>query len=79
MRKDIMGLFSRKNKTGSQHTYDPSREVPVLRCSICTGETVFGFKDRTTGHFSEVSLVRGERDLQLLKDQYHIDEIAKEY
>ena len=31
--------------------YDPASQEPVLRCSICNGEQVAGFRDKTTGAF----------------------------
>ena len=37
--------------------------VPVLRCSICTGEQVLCAKDRQTGQLSELMLVRTPSDL----------------
>ena len=52
---------------------------PVLRCSICNGEQVAGFKDIHTRKFEEVMTIRSEEDLELFKKQYGIDEITKEY
>ena len=37
--------------------------VPVLRCSICTGEQVLCAQDRQTGHLSELMLIRTPADL----------------
>ena len=34
-----MGLFSKKKKAESL-SFDPEKEYPVLRCSICNGEQV---------------------------------------
>lgn len=59
--------------------YDPATQKPVLRCSICTGEQVAGFKDIHTGKFEEVMLVRNENDLAAFKAMYSITEITKEY
>ena len=36
-------LFMKKEK--QIHSYDKEKQIPVLRCSICTGEQVAGFKD----------------------------------
>ena len=36
--------------------YDPEKQYPVIRSSICTGEKTAGFKNKTDGHFTEVML-----------------------
>ncbi|NLC74640.1 MAG: aspartate dehydrogenase [Clostridiales bacterium] len=59
--------------------YDKENKKPVLRCSICNGEQVAGFKDIHTRKFEEVMTIRSEEDLELFKKQYGIDEITKEY
>ena len=64
----------------SQKHYDPSRQVPVLRRSICTGEQTAGFRDRETGHFSEIMLIRAPEDLDRFCREYGIEgPIQKEY
>ncbi len=75
-----MGLFKRKKEQNTEKIpFDPQKEYAVLRCSICNGEQVAGFKDRNTGHFTEVCLIRGERELEAFKQTYGITEITKEY
>lgn len=59
--------------------FDRKLYKPVLKCSICTGEQVAGFKNLTTGKFEEVMLIKNERDLTLFKEQYGISELGKEY
>ncbi|MDE6663125.1 MAG: aspartate dehydrogenase [Lachnospiraceae bacterium] len=59
--------------------YDKENKRPVLRCSICTGEQVAGFKDINTGHFEEVMLVRNEKDLNTFKELYDLKDVSKEY
>ena len=58
----------------AQHTagYDREKKTPVIRCSICTGEQVAGFRDRETGRFEEVMLIRSEADLRDFREQYGI-------
>ena len=73
-----MGIFHRRKEPEKQD-YDPSRQKPVLRCSICNGEQVAGFKDKVTGEFHEVSLIRSEEDLLRFKETYGIGELTKEY
>lgn len=73
-----MHLFKKKGQP--LKSYDKASQVPVLHCSICTGEQVAGFKDIHTGKFTDIMLVRNERDLQEFKDMYGITgELAKEY
>lgn len=60
-------------------TYDKETSRPVLKCSICNGEQVAGFKDIHTGKFEEVMLIRDQKDLDLFMKQYGIQEITKEY
>ena len=61
-------------------SYDPSFQEPVLRCSICNGEQVAGFRDKKTGAFSEVMLIRFPQDLEEFRNQYKIrEEIRKIY
>jgi hypothetical protein len=72
-----MGLFKKKTEKKS---YDPDRQKPVIHCSICNGEQVAGFKDKETGHFEEVMLIRNDSDLQQFRDEYSISgDIEKEY
>lgn len=59
--------------------FDSDKQIAVIKCSICTGEQVAGFKNKEDGHFTEVMLIRGERDLEKFKEIYKITEIKKEY
>ncbi len=64
-------IFGRK-QTRRPRFDDPLR-TPVIRCSICTGEQVAGFRRKDTGAFEEVMLIRNEADLQAFRDTYGID------
>lgn len=76
----MFGLFKKDQKNHSQpKSYDPSVQKPILRCSICTGEQVAGFKGIHTGKFTDIMLIRNERDLQDFKDTYGVTEITKEF
>ena len=59
--------------------YDKTRERPILRCSICNGEQVAGFKNIHTGEFTEVMLIKNEDDLAEFKKMYGVTEVVKEY
>lgn len=72
-------MFERKKKT-VEKSYDPAKQTPVLRCSICNGEQVVGFKDNKTGHFEEIMLIRDDVDLESFRQEYGITgNIRKEY
>lgn len=61
-------------------SYDPVSQEAVLRCSICNGEQVAGFRDKKTGAFTEVMFIRSPADLQEFRSQYGISgEIKKIY
>ena len=73
-----MGLFSSKSaKKLSAPPFDPAAEEPAIRCSICTGEQVAGFRDKTTGHFREVMLLKTPKDLESFKKDYGVEELKK--
>lgn len=83
---EIMDFFAKRlkknRKDGAESitkTYDKEASRPVLKCSICNGEQVAGFKDIHTGKFEEVMLIRDQKDLDLFMKQYGIKEITKEY
>lgn len=69
-------MFRKKNQPLE---YDKENKKPILRCSICTGEQVAGFKDIHTGKFEDIMLVRGQKDLDDFMKRYGITEIEKEY
>lgn len=64
-------MFSKKNK---QLAYDSKLVTPVIRCSICTGEQVVGFKDNESGKFMEDMLINNDEDLEQFKRKYGIIE-----
>lgn len=59
--------------------YDPKTQVPILKCSICNGEQVAGFKDIRTGKFHEEEMIQSPEQLQLFLKRCRIDHIEKEY
>lgn len=67
------------HKKTEKKTYDKEYQIPVLRCSICTGEQVAGFKDANTGRFHEIRLIRTEQELKDFMEEYGISSIKKEY
>lgn len=72
-------MFGRKKKI-EKKSYDRENMKPILHASICTGETVAGFKNRQTGKFEEVMLIKSEADKELFKEIYDItDDLPTEY
>ena len=61
-----------RHKQAPAEAYDSSLLEPVVRSSICTGEKVAGFREKETGRFREVSLIRSPEDLAKFKKKYGI-------
>ncbi len=59
--------------------FDPETQTAVIRSSICTGEKVAGFRDKKSGRFVEVMLIRSNKDEQEFKKKYKVDELKVEY
>ncbi len=72
-------LKRKAEKKIEKKTYDRENQVPVLKCSICNGEQVAGFKDIHTGKFKEVALIRNNDELNAFLEAYGISTITKEY
>ena len=73
--------FSKTGKVGrfAVDPYDPDTQIAVIRSSICTGERVAGFKDKSDGHFTEVMLIRSKKDEEVFKNTYGVDSLKVEY
>lgn len=69
-------MFRKKNQ---KKNYDANTKKPVIKCSICTGEQVAGFKDLQTGKFFDEMLIKSEKDLKLFMETYDLQSIEKEY
>ena len=66
-------IFPWKKPKQAPAAYDKALLEPVVRSSICTGEKVAGFRERDTGRFREVSLIRSAADLDAFKAKYGIE------
>lgn len=60
-------------------SYDNETQIPIIRCSICTGEQVAGFRNLRTGAFEEVMLIQDEGDLTYFQKACGVKEVKKEY
>lgn len=65
-------MFGKKSRDYSTEEWEP-----VVRSSICTGEKVAGFKNRHTGVFEDVMLIRAASDLEEFRKRYDIGEEIK--
>lgn len=59
--------------------FDENKQYAVIKSSICTGEKLAGFKDKETGHFTEVMIIRNAADEERFKKIYKIETIKTEY
>lgn len=60
------------HKKAKKETYDKEHQRPLLKSSICTGEKVAGFKNLQNGKFTEVMLIRDNKDLEDFLEKYDI-------
>lgn len=74
-----MKLFGHKKSREAAVQFNPETQYAVIRSSICTGEKVAGFKNKTDGHFTEVMLIRSAADEKEFKDTYGVDSLKVEY
>ena len=71
MRYKEIAMFLKKRK-GQTASYDQKTQKPVIKCSICNGEQVAGFKDLGTGIFTDIMLIVSDDDLRDFKEKYGI-------
>lgn len=74
-----MKLFGRKKAIEPAAQFDPETQYAVNLSSICTGEKVAGFKNKTDGYFTEVMLIRSAADEKEFKETYGIELVKVEY
>lgn len=74
-------FFKKKQPTTTESPLDfnPETHRAIIKCSICNGEQVAGFKDKQTGHFTEVMFIRDAADLLEFKRRYGLENVPKEY
>lgn len=74
-----MDMFGKKKAKINPIPYDKENLRPVIRCSICNGEQIAGFKDSRTGKFEEIMLIRNSEDLNQFMKMYGLASVTKEY
>lgn len=77
-RRKELSMFRRK-KVMQDYKYDPEIQKPILKCSICNGEQVAGFKNLQTGKFEEIMLISCNTDLHEFMQRCKVSTILKEY
>jgi len=78
-RKGKYNMWFQKKQEKKQ--YDRERYDPIIHASICTGEQAAGFKDRQTGKFEEIMLIKSEKDLESFLKKYDLsqEEVKREW
>ena len=74
-----MKLFGRKKAREAAVQFDSETQYAVIRSSICTGEKVAGFKNKTNGHFTEVMLIRSAAYEKEFKETCRVESLKVEY
>ena len=59
--------------------FDPQRQEAVLRVSPCTGEGIAGFRDRASGVFTAVMVIRSAQEERRFLRLYGLDILRREY
>jgi hypothetical protein len=72
-------LFKKKSSPVPAYDHDPETEKPVIRASICNGEQVAGFKNKESGKFHEIMMIRDDKDLKEFMNAFGLEHVDKEY
>lgn len=70
-----MGLFGKRKSPA----YDPAKQEPAVRRSICTGEMTVGFIEKETGRFRDFMKVNGPKELEEFCRSLGVKEIRTIY
>ncbi len=79
IRNIITRLKIGRGDADNRFPYDENIHEAVIRCSICTGEQVAGFRSREDGSFVGVMVIQSEKDLENFKRLYRVDDVRKIY
>lgn len=78
--KSFISKLKSKHKGNAElFPYDAAKHEAVIRCSICTGEQVAGFRSKDDGNFVGVMVIQSEKDLESFKRVYGLDDVRKIY
>ena len=79
IRNIITRLKIGRGDADNRFPYDENTHKAVIRCSICTGEQVAGFKNRQDGSFVGVMVIKSDDDLEYFKELYGVEKVRKVY
>lgn len=79
MHQDFGKVPYYKKRLAEAIPFDEAKQCAVIKCSICNGEQVAGFRNKEDGTFIEVMVINSADDLEYFKRIYNIDKIVKEY
>ena len=79
IRNIITRLKIGRGDADNRFPYDENMHEAVIRCSICTGEQVAGFKNRQDGSFVGVMVIKSDDDLEYFKELYGVEKVRKGY
>lgn len=78
--KSFISKLKSKHKGNAElFPYDAAKHEAVIRCSICTGEQVAGFRSKEDGSFVGVMVIQSEKDFESFKRVYGLDDVRKIY
>ncbi|MBR5418271.1 MAG: aspartate dehydrogenase [Clostridiales bacterium] len=66
-----MTIFPRKKHLSI--AFDPLKEEPVIKKSICTGEATVGFVDKNTGRYRDIRKVSSPVEIEAFCEEVEID------
>ncbi len=69
----------KKRRVEKTIEFDAENEKPVIRCSICNGEKVAGFKNIRTGKFRDMFFVKNDADIEMFAKMCGVEKIDREY
>ena len=79
IRNIITRLKIGRGDADNRFPYDENMHEAVIRCSICAGEQVAGFKNRQDGSFVGVMVIKSDDDLEYFKELYGVEKVRKVY
>lgn len=79
MRQDFGKVPYYEKQLKEQFPFDPETQEVVLKVSICIGEKVAGFRNRSDGHFTEVMLIRTRKEEERFREIYGIKALKTIY
>ena len=77
-----MSSFFRRLFKRKQPQFPPcdfSRQEPVIRCSICTGEQTACLQDKATGKLQEICLIQNDADREAFMRAYGLESVKRVY